>query len=48
MDSQDTVVELHCLRRHKGGKMASKTFENFITLTQYFDNEDDTLENIEL
>lgn len=28
--------------------MASKTFENFITLTQYFDNEDDALENIEL
>ena len=28
--------------------MASKTFENFITLTQYFDGEDDVLENIEL
>lgn len=28
--------------------MASKTFENFITLTQYFDSEDDVLENIEL
>ena len=28
--------------------MASKTFENFITLTQYFDSEDDILENIEL
>lgn len=28
--------------------MASKTFENFITLTQYFDSEDEVLENIEL
>jgi hypothetical protein len=36
------------LRRHKGGKMAGKTFENFITLTQYFDSEDDALENVEL
>jgi hypothetical protein len=34
--------------KNEGGEMASKTFENFITLTQYFDSEDDTLENIEI